>query len=124
MSKLCHTVGVLHAFTLGAATSASWAMKIASPPPTLAAKLGIAGSRVRHHGDRHVRTALPGTKVHRGDVLLAVGPSSQLEEFRLIVGEKSTDDLMQARGRVKFRRVVVTAAAVLGKSLRELGLAG
>jgi putative transport protein len=55
-------------------------------------------------------------------VVLAVGPPSKLEEFRLLVGEKSKDDLMQARGRVKFRHVVVTAAPVLGKSLRELAL--
>ncbi len=85
-------------------------------------ELGIAVSRVRHQSDRQVRTALPGTKIHRGDVLLAVGPPAKLAEFGLIVGEKSCDDLMQARGRVKFRRVVVTAASVLGKSLRELGL--
>ena len=84
--------------------------------------LGIAVSRVRHQSDRQVCTALPGTKIHRGDVLLAVGSPSKLEEFRLIVGDKCSDDLMQARGRVTFRRVVVTAAPVLGKSLRELAL--
>lgn len=86
------------------------------------AELGIAVSRVRHQADRRVRTALPATKIHRGDVLLAVGSPSKLEEFRLIVGETCADDLMEARGRVTFRRVVVTARSVLGKSLRELAL--
>ena len=85
-------------------------------------EFGITVSRIRNHQDRQVRAVREGMMVHRGDVILAVGPRSKLEEFQLIVGAKSTDDLMQARGRVIFKRVVVTAKAVLGKSLRELGL--
>jgi putative transport protein len=56
-----------------------------------------------------------------GDTILAVGPKTQLERFRLIVGRKSSKDLMKAPGQVTFRRVVVTRGEVLGKSVREIG---
>jgi putative transport protein len=86
------------------------------------AELGIAISRVRHRDATEVETALAGTKIRCGDVLLAVGTASRLEKFRLIAGERSTEDLMKAQGRVTWRPVRVTARAVLGKPLRELAL--
>jgi putative transport protein len=85
-------------------------------------EMGIVISRIKGREHAGVSTARESTRVHAGDVLLAVGQRSRLEEFRLIVGEKTTEDLMEAPGRVTWKRVVVTARPVLGKSLRELGL--
>ncbi len=85
-------------------------------------ELGVAISRIRHRGKAEIQAAHAGTKVHCGDVLLAVGTRARLEEFRLIAGERCEEDLMQAQGHVTWRRVRVTSKAVLGKSLRELAL--
>lgn len=85
-------------------------------------ELGIVVSRIKRRDHTGVSTARASTTIRHGDVLLAVGQRSRLEEFRLIVGEKSSEDLMEAPGRVTWKRVVVTAKPVLGKTLRELAL--
>lgn len=84
-------------------------------------ELGVVVSRIKPSRADEVQVALNDTVVRRGDVVLAVGSRSRLEEFALIVGERTDEDLAHAPGRITSRRVVVTAHRVLGKSIRELG---
>lgn len=84
-------------------------------------ELGVTVSRIRFAGEDFVHTARGEMLVHAGDTVLAVGPAAQLEKFRLITGRKSSTDLMKAPGEATFRRVVVTRAEALGKTVRELG---
>ena len=85
-------------------------------------ELGVVISRIRKAGASEVTTVRADTVVNRGDVLLAVGTKANLEKFRVIVGQESPENLMEAPGHVIHRRVVVTHKEVLGLSLRQLGL--
>jgi putative transport protein len=77
---------------------------------------------VRHTGNGATSVATDETRLHGGDVLLAVGTRRGLEQFARVVGRASAEDLMKAPGQVTARRVVVTDKAALGRSLRELAL--
>jgi len=85
-------------------------------------ELGVVISRIRKAGASEVTTVRADTMVNRGDVLLAVGTKANLEKFRVIVGQESPENLMEAPGHVIHRRVVVTHKEVLGLSLRQLAL--
>jgi len=82
----------------------------------------VVVSRVRAAGETEVRTALHGTKIHAGDVLLAVGTAEQLHRFECLVGREFDDDLLLAPGNVTHRKVVVTHKRALGKTPGNLGL--
>jgi len=81
---------------------------------------GVVVSRILQQ-DR-LALALPGTRLHPGDTVLAVGPESGLEALRLVLGERASTDLHAMEGPVEARRVVVTQPGVAGKSLRSLNL--
>jgi len=83
--------------------------------------LGIVISRVQHVGKEEVHTAHADTILHVGDLLLAVGPAEKLAQLRVVIGSESTVDLMQSRGVVTSRQLLMTRSEVLGKSLRTLG---
>lgn len=83
---------------------------------------GIVVSRVRPVGAAEVRPALPGTCIHVGDAVLAVGSKKLLDQFQRHVGRASDEDLMSAPGQLTFRRIVVTDRHALGKLIAELGL--
>jgi putative transport protein len=85
-------------------------------------KLGVIVSRIRYAGESEVQPANAATVLHVGDTLLAVGRRANLEEFCLIVGRATRENLTRAPGRVVRRRFVVTNKEVLGKTLRELTL--
>lgn len=63
------------------------------------------------------------TVVHVGDVMLAVGTPESLEQVRIVVGERSSIDLMQAPGEVTYRWAVVTHDHVVGETVDDLHLA-
>ena len=84
--------------------------------------LGVRVSRVLHEGTLSV--AHPETPLHRGDVLLAIGPKAKLEELCLVVGRRSDKDLKSLPSRIASSRIVVTRKEVLGRTLRELELEG
>lgn len=69
-----------------------------------------------------VTAATPETKLHVGDVIMAVGTQKHLDQFRLVIGTVSPENLMKAPGRITYRRVVLTNKNLLGKRVRELGL--
>lgn len=84
------------------------------------ATLGVVLSRVLHDGSQHV--ARPEDRVALGDVVLAVGPKDKLRELRLIMGAESDLDLKAMPSGVKWERLVVTSAKVLGATLGEMNL--
>lgn len=84
-------------------------------------ELDVTISRIRYAGENEVHAATGDMPVHVGDTVLAVGSAEHLEKFQLIVGRRSTADLMKAPGEVTFRRVVVTRSEALGRTIRQLG---
>ncbi len=83
---------------------------------------GVVISRHRPASGSEVHAATPETRLHVGDVIMAVGTQPHLEQFRLVIGSVSGENLMKAPGSVTYRRVVVTNKRMLGKTVRELGL--
>lgn len=79
-------------------------------------------SRIRPKDEKEVQAATGACLLHCGDQVLAVGTARELDEFQTTVGPSSGENLMEAPGVVTYRRVIVTNQAVLGKSVRELGL--
>ena len=86
----------------------------------LLARLGVVVSRLRPTGRAEVEAAHAESRLHVGDVVLAVATRSALDELELIVGARAPDDLMRAPGTVTTRRVVVTNDSVLGEPIRAL----
>lgn len=84
--------------------------------------LGVVISRIKYLGEEEVSGADANTVLHEGDILLAVGTAEHLWQFCLIVGAESPENLMETPGSVSFDRFVVTHRAILGKTIRELGL--
>lgn len=82
----------------------------------------VVVSRHRPAAEVEVQAAAPETKLHVGDVIMAVGTQAHLEQFRLVIGSVSAENLMKAPGRITYRRVVLTSKHLLGKTVHELGL--
>ncbi|WP_395716791.1 putative transporter [Prosthecobacter sp.] len=83
---------------------------------------GVVISRHRAVGADEVTAATPDTRLHVGDLIMAVGTQAHLDQFRLVIGSVSTENLMKAPGSITYRRVVITNKRLLGKTVRELGL--
>ncbi|MEN9361842.1 MAG: hypothetical protein RL095_3377 [Verrucomicrobiota bacterium] len=83
---------------------------------------GVSFSRIHHKDAAHSVLALDSSVLRRGDALLAVGSAEGLDRIQVVVGSRSHEDLVHQPGPLLSRRVSVTNAAVLGKSLAELGL--
>ena len=83
--------------------------------------MGVVLSRVLHDGSQHVVHA--DDVLAEGDVVLAVGPHKKLDQLRRLLGPTAKVDLKSMRtADVTLERMVVTNAAVLGKTLGELDL--
>jgi putative transport protein len=83
---------------------------------------GVTISRIRRAGDRVVHAATSETILHGGDTILVVGTRENLHRFQLVVGREVEADLTKAPGDITLRRLIVTRAEVLGKTIGELGL--
>jgi putative transport protein len=83
---------------------------------------GVVVSRVRSAGHDEVTIAAGSTVLHVGDALLAVGTRHGLEDFRVVVGRESGDDLLKGPGVVSARRVVVTEKDAVGRTISDLAL--
>jgi putative transport protein len=81
---------------------------------------GVTVSRIRHGAETRVATGA--TVVHRDDLLAVVGTRAGLDQFELVVGQRTEEDLVPSDASVTFRRLVVTARDVLGKTVGELDL--
>ncbi len=82
----------------------------------------VVVSRIRRANESEVHAATGLTRVQTNDTLLAVGTRRALDQFQLVVGRASDEDLRQAPGPVTYRRVVVTNKDVLGQTVAQLGL--
>jgi putative transport protein len=82
---------------------------------------GVTISRIRRAGEKAVQTATGDTALSIGSTILVVGTRPNLHRFQMVVGRETDTDLFKAPGDITFRRVVVTRAAVLGKTIGELG---
>jgi len=83
---------------------------------------GVVVSRILPESGHLLRNAQASTKIHQGDVLLAVGNERALDKFVAVVGEVSQKDLLETGGLITSDRVLVTSKNVYGRSLRELAL--
>jgi putative transport protein len=84
---------------------------------------GVVVSRIKHPGASEVETATEQTILHRGDIILAVGTRTALENVCVVVGRESGVNLLHS-GRVVSQRIIVTRPGALGSTLEELNLAG
>jgi putative transport protein len=82
--------------------------------------LGVTVSRVLHQDTLQVATNEAVLDV--GDVLLVVGPESELEKLRVVVGSRSSVDLFTLPGTVESTRIVVTQTEIVGQTLKQLSL--
>jgi putative transport protein len=83
---------------------------------------GVVVSRIRRRDKAEVQTATGSSRVHQGDLILAVGTVRNLDQYQRIVGLPSSEDLMEAPGAVTYRRVVLTNKLLLGKTVDQLSL--
>jgi putative transport protein len=83
---------------------------------------GVVVSRIKKREAGEVETATEETRLHQGDLILAVGTRPALEKFRDVVGRESSVNLLQTPGRILSERMVVTRKEVFGKTLNELAL--
>lgn len=81
-------------------------------------EMGVTISRVMHGGT--VEVALRSTKIHVGDVVLAIGPEEKLQELEMILGRRSEIDLRDVKSGIESRRMWVTRPEVVGKTIAEL----
>lgn len=84
--------------------------------------LHVVISRIKRHDAEEVEIATGNTVLQHGDQILAVGTPHHLEQFRVIVGARSPEDLTKAPGQVTSRRVVITRAKIAGKTIQDLGM--
>ncbi len=82
---------------------------------------GATISRIRHGGQTVI--AHGDTLLHQGDLLAVVGAPSGLDHIERVVGQRSDEDITLEESSITFRRVAVTDRRMLGKAVRELGLA-
>ncbi|MFO0602331.1 MAG: aspartate:alanine exchanger family transporter [Polyangiales bacterium] len=77
----------------------------------------------RLHRDGHTRLVDDLCVLRRGDLVTVVGHPADVERAVAFVGEPSPEALELDRSEVDYRRVFVSNPAVVGRPLRELGLA-
>jgi putative transport protein len=84
------------------------------------ADAGVKASRMQRDGALHVPH--DDTVVRTGDVLHLVGPTPKLEALRRALGAVHATKLTTQGTELKWERLVVTEAKVLGRSIGELRL--
>jgi putative transport protein len=83
---------------------------------------GVVVSRIKRCGVAETEIASEQTVLHKGDVILAVGTHTALQNFRVVIGRESELNLVKVPGAVASRKIVVTRSEVLGKTLGQLDL--
>lgn len=71
-----------------------------------------------------VKIAHAETILGLGDIVLAVGTAQALKELEIVIGKKSPLDLRSISSDITTRRIVITRRSVIGKTFKELDLAG
>ncbi|MBP7148831.1 MAG: hypothetical protein KBD01_14950 [Acidobacteria bacterium] len=76
-------------------------------------------SRIRHAND--IRPALPDAELHLGDTIQAVGTEEELAKAAALIGRPVGEEMTDPEGRVVSRKLLVSRAEAVGRTLRELG---
>lgn len=76
--------------------------------------------RVKHEGK--INPARPGTPLHLGDVVLAVGTPAELAKLEALLGDVVVETMYDPSGHVATEQIVVSRRTVIGRSLREIGI--
>lgn len=84
------------------------------------ARDGLVLARLFHEGEVSVIT--PETRLHTGDVVLAVGQRHKLRALESVLGRESELDLHEMHGAIRSRRILVTRKEVVGKTVDDLDL--
>ena len=82
--------------------------------------LGFVISRVRHDGETRIATS--DTRLHLGDIVVAVGDEEALERARQLFGEPAEAQIELDRSELDYRRVFVSNPKLAGKRIRDLDL--
>ncbi|MGO8674138.1 MAG: putative transporter [Capsulimonadaceae bacterium] len=80
----------------------------------------VVVSRVLRPDGAHVATA--DAVIEQGDVLVAVGPASDVEYFTQLIGEEAHIDVRSSSTDITTRSLLVTRKEIIGKSVPELNL--
>jgi putative transport protein len=80
----------------------------------------VLAGRFRHEGQ--VALADPKTRVVPGDLVSMIGPPDELDKAIGYLGQSSDERLELERGRLDYRRIFVSSAAVAGRKLGQLNL--
>lgn len=76
----------------------------------------------RHLSGENLSVPTGDTRLKLGDVVLAVGPEEAVDQVRMMLGEESGTNLREMPGPIEVKKLAVTRADVVGKTLRELNL--
>jgi putative transport protein len=87
--------------------------------PRLAAG-GVVVSRLRRAEHAEAEAVRADTRLHVGDVVLAVATRRALDELEKVLGARVAEDLMDAPGIITTRRILVTHDRVLGNAIHAL----
>jgi putative transport protein len=74
----------------------------------------------RHRREDNVEVARPETVLALGDALLVVGEGPDIDEFRMIVGEKTETSFEDKHHDVQTQRLVVSSKNVVGSTIADL----
>ena len=81
---------------------------------------GTVISRILHEGRQDI--ARPDDLLHRGDVVLVVGPADRLASLRNLLGAEAAAPLQPMESPLKSLRLVVTRRKAIGRSIADLQL--
>ncbi|GIW76805.1 MAG: putative transport protein YidE [Phycisphaerae bacterium] len=87
--------------------------------PTLRDR-GVVVTRLMRDG--RVQVASKDTSLQVGDVLTAVGPTQDLAELELIIGQRTSQDARTVSSGIDVRRILVSNKHTVGKTIDELAL--
>jgi putative transport protein len=76
-------------------------------------------TRVRR--GNQITMATPDFALHQGDVVMAVGPQSEMEKIKLVLGEE-TEIPMDMNSNIATQDLEMTSSAFIGKTLAGLGV--
>ena len=93
-------------------------VRLEQVPGRIESRVTIA--RVRHGEETHAAT--DAAVIHRDDRLAVVGTRPGLDQFERVIGRRCEEDLVLSESTVTYRRVIVTARDVLGRTVGELDL--
>lgn len=82
----------------------------------------VAFSRIEHISGDPAETVHSGTEFRPGDVVNVVGPADEVQAVAAELGHTSAIDITRDRTRLDFRRIILSDAALAGRTIGSLRL--